>query len=95
MKIRPLPEEVQLKIEEAKAGILDTSSRESAVEYAEVLAVGDSLLLEETGIKKGDYVFVKSWAIDIISHEDKKYYFVNISTKGIKAIVYPKEHVLR
>lgn len=83
MKIKPLKDEVQLKIERATAGDLVTSSYESAIEYGEVLAVGDSV--EE--LKKGDRVFVKSWAIDIITHEDKKYYFVNLNTKGIKAIV--------
>jgi len=83
MKIKPLKEYIQLKLEEASAGILDTSSRESAVEFAEVIAVGDGI--EE--IKKGDFLFVKSWAIDIINHKDKKYYFVNINTKGALAVV--------
>lgn len=83
MIITPQPNIVSLKIEVPKAGVLDTSARESAVEYAEVLAVGDDV----KGIKAGDHVFVKSWAIDIINHNDKKYYFVNIATNGILATV--------
>lgn len=83
LKIKPLKGEIQLKMEEASAGILDTSSRESAVEYAEVIAIGDDV----TEIKKGDFVFVKSWAIDSIYHQDKRYNFVSLKTGGVKAIV--------
>lgn len=83
MKIQPLKGEIQIKLDEASAGILNTSSRESAVEYGEVLAVGDDV--EE--IKKGDFILVKSWAIDSITHEDKRYNFVSMKTGGVKAIV--------
>lgn len=83
MKIIPQPKTVYLKIESNKAGVLDTSSRVSAVEIAEVLDVGEGV----SSIKKGDKVFVKSWAIDIIDYEDKKYHFVNVDTNGILAVV--------
>ena len=83
MKIKPLKGEIYIKIDEATAGVLDTSSRESAVEFAEVISVGEGV--EE--VKKGDKIFVKSWAIDILNHAGKKYLFVNLATKGIKAIV--------
>lgn len=83
MKIKPLEGEIQLKIEEAKAGILNTSSRKSVVEYAQVIAVGEGV----KEIKKGDYVFVKSWAIDIINHDEKDYFFISVKTMGVKAIV--------
>lgn len=83
LTIEPIANQVYLKIDEAKAGILDTSSRTSAVEYAEVVAVGSSV----TSVKKGDKVFVKAWAIDTIQHEDTKYNFVNVETGGILAIV--------
>lgn len=82
MKIQPLANIVYLKIEKPSAGALDTSSRDSAIELAEVLAVGSRVDLQ-----KGDKVFVKSWAIDIITHEDEKYHFVNIESGGILAIV--------
>lgn len=35
----------------------------------------------------GDHVFVKAWAIDIINYQDKKYYFCNLDTNGVLAIV--------
>ena len=83
MKILPEPYIVHLAIEEAKAGILDTSSRSSAVEVAEIIKVGESVV----DLKKGDKVFVKAWAIDTINYKDKKYYFVNVTTDGILAKV--------
>jgi co-chaperonin GroES (HSP10) len=84
MRIFPTSNNIQISIKEAKAGILDTSSRQSAVEYAEVVSVGEEVKMK---IAKGDKVFVKSWSIDIISHEDNKYYFVNETSNGILAIV--------
>ena len=83
MKIKPRAGIVYIKSEEAHAGILDTSSRDSAVEYAEVLDVGSDC----GDIKKGDFIFYKSWAVDSIFHNDKRYNFINISTGGILAIV--------
>lgn len=76
---------VQLKFEEATAGVLDTSSRDSAVEYAEVIAKGES---EATNVvQPGDHVFVKAWAVDIVDHEGKKFYFCDITSNGILAVV--------
>ena len=82
MKIEPRPGIVYLKFEEAQAGGLDTSSRASAVEYAEVVAVGDGV-----GVKVGDHVFVKAWSIDSVYHEGKEYRFCSVQTNGILAIV--------
>lgn len=82
MEIKPMPNTVYLKIEENKAGVLDTSSRASAVEIGEVVAAGEGVK-----ITIGSKVFVKSWAIDIIDYEDKKYHFCNIETNGILAVV--------
>ena len=86
MKITPLGNTIQLEFEEAKAGNLITSSRESAVEYAKIVSLGTSLEGSEV-YKVGNHVFVKAWAIDIINHEDKKYYFVNLDTNGVLAVV--------
>ena len=91
MKIQPLGNIIQLEIEEATAGDLITSSRESAVEYAKVVAISKSAKIVGAGFVKdieiGDHVFVKSWAIDIINYQDKKYYFCNLDTAGVLAVV--------
>ncbi len=83
MKIEPRENIVHLKIDEAKGMVLDTSSRASAVEFGEVISVGEGV----KELKKGDCVFVKAWAIDIVNHKDVKYHFVNVNTGGILAIV--------
>ena len=89
MKIQPLGNIIQLEVEEASAGDLITSSRDSAVEYAKVVAVGDNVRqsAEKLYPEKGDYVFVKAWAVDIIVHQDKKFYFCNLETNGILVVI--------
>lgn len=82
MKIRPLKNTVYLKIDKPQAGVLDTSSRNSAVEVAEVVEVGEGV-----DIKVGSKVFVKSWGIDIVDHGDVKYHFVNLDTNAVLAVV--------
>jgi len=85
MTIQPIKNIVYLKTDSVKVGVLDTSSRPSAVEFATVVAIGEGV----SGIQVGDNVFVKSWAIDTISHEEEQYRFVNVESGGILAIVKP------
>jgi hypothetical protein len=33
----------------------------------------------------GDRVFVKAWALDVITHNKETYYFVNVESGGILA----------
>ena len=81
--INPRPGIIYIKTEEVKAGMLDTSAKDTAIEYAVVLAVGDGV----EGIKEGDRIFVKAWSIDVITHEGERYCFVHADTQGILAIV--------
>jgi co-chaperonin GroES (HSP10) len=83
MKIEPLKDTVYLNIEKPKAGALNLESTKSAIEFGEVIAVGSGV-----GLNVGDKVFVKAWAIDIVSYQDETYYFCNINTNGILARVY-------
>lgn len=83
MKIIPAPNHVYIKIEIPKAGVLNVSSKPSAIEYAEVLEVGKDVM----SVKKGDMILFKSWAVDIISKEDETYHFIDITSGGIKAVV--------
>ena len=97
MKIKPLFNQVYLSISEPQAGVLDTSSKPSAIEYAEVLAVPEhdcDLLKPSTNkptcdfeLHPGDKIFVKAWAIDTIVYKDKKYHFINFESEGILAKV--------
>jgi co-chaperonin GroES (HSP10) len=83
MKITPQKDIVQLEIEEAHAGVLVTSSLNTAVEFAKVLSIGEDV----KDLKVGDKVFVKAWGIDIVTHGDKKYFFCNVNTNAILAVV--------
>jgi len=83
MTIQPLGSLVQLGLKEISAGVLDTSSRDSAVEFATVLEIGP----QAEGVLPGDKVFVKAWGIDIVNHEDKKYYFVDMTSNALLAVV--------
>lgn len=80
----PLAGFVQVKMEAVKAGVLDTSSKDSAVEVAEVVAVGRDC----HDLKVGDRIFVKAWAVDNIFHDGEWYRFVHVDTKGILAKVH-------
>jgi len=86
MKIKPLSMHVQLEIDEAKAGGLVMDSVNTAVEVGKVIALGDGVEAVY-GIKVGDKVLYKAWACDICTMDGKKYYFIDMDTKGIKAII--------
>ena len=83
MKIEPQPNIIQLKLESAKAGILATEVRDSAVEFGEVISIGENI----KSVKVGDKVFVKSWGLDWSEKDGVKYTFVNIETGALLAIV--------
>lgn len=84
MKIKPVADNIYLKVEEPEAGVLNLSSRLSAVEIGEVIALGEKVTLP---LKIGDKVQFKSWAVDIVNIDEKRYHYVSEFTGGIKAIV--------
>lgn len=86
MTIVPCKDQVYIEFDEVSAGALDTSGRPSAQEYATVIAVGP-IIGSGLYLEVGDKILVKSWAVDIIMHGDKKYHFVDVNTRGIKAVV--------
>lgn len=105
MKIIPVGKKIQLDIDQPTAGVLDLNSYKSTVEFGTVVAVGPEMVMDKemsegvTGpiiafvdrIKPGDRVFFKSWAVDIITHQEKTYYFIDADSEGICAIVKEDE----
>jgi co-chaperonin GroES (HSP10) len=88
MKVKPLGKVIYLKLDtvEQIGGAtvsLDTSSKKTTREFAEVLAVGPDVKT----VKKGDKVFVKGWSVDIIVHDKKEYFFTNEDRDGLCAVV--------
>ncbi len=86
LNIEPLGDQIMLKVEQAKLGVLDTSSMKTGVEWGTVLAVGPGVV-SITSVKVGDKVFCKAWAIDTILYEGEDYYFTSEARKGIVAVV--------
>lgn len=89
MKTKPFkvislaPGHVHIKIEEATAGDLITSSRESAIEYGEVIMVADDVQWP----KVGDKVLFKAWGTDITNYKDTKNHFIDTVSRSIKAVI--------
>jgi len=88
MKIKPIGKVIYLKLDTVqevggKNVSLDTSSKKTTREFAEVLAVGPDVLT----VKVGDYVFVKARAIDQITHDKKEYFFTNEDANGLCAVI--------
>ncbi len=81
MKIAP--NKIWLKIDEPQAGSLNLSSRPTSVEVGEIVACGPMT----EPYKKGDKIMFKSWGVDIVDHEGKKYYFIDLDTHCICAII--------
>jgi co-chaperonin GroES (HSP10) len=84
MKTLPLGKQIQLKIDNPSAGVLDTSSRSTMVEHGTVLAVGPEVTIK---VQIGDKVLVKSWAVDSVKYGEAMLYFIHQDSAGLLAIV--------
>lgn len=88
MKVKPVGKVIYLKLDTVeqvggKVASLDTSSKKTTREFAEVIAVGPLV----TTVKPGDKVFIKAWAIDIINHDKVEHFFTHEDRDGLCAIV--------
>jgi co-chaperonin GroES (HSP10) len=88
MKIKPIGKVIYLRLDTVeqvggKNVSLDTSSKKTTREFAEVLAIGP----EVTQVKVGDKVFIKGWAIDMIMHDKQEYFFTHEDANGLCAVV--------
>lgn len=82
-KVQPVGRKLQLEIPASKVGGLYVDSSMSVQEQAVVVAVGPTA----EGFKVKDHLLFKGWAIDIITIDDEKYYFIDCDSPGICAIV--------
>lgn len=83
MKIKPLYDYLQLDIQKANLGAIDTSSMKTGQENATILAIGPDV--KNKDLKVGDKVFINSWATEIKLYEKKEYYFISEERGGIVA----------
>lgn len=85
MKIKPIGDQIQLEMEQAALGALDTSSVKTGMEWAIIKAIGPDV--QSKDLKVGARVFVKAWAIDTILYDNNDYFFTSEARKGIVALV--------
>ena len=83
MNIKPAQNKIYLKIEKPTAGSLDLSSKPTVVEYGEVISIGEGV----SGVNVGDKLFVKAWALDVITFNKEVYYFIDVASGGILATI--------
>lgn len=83
MKIIPYRGKIQVEMLSLK-GTLQTDIK---IEKAKVIAIGKELNNSLEDIKVGDMIYVKAWAIDIITDQGKEYNFVDASNDAICAII--------
>lgn len=84
MKIKTIGTRIQLEVQESTVGALTIESLPTAIEVGKVIGVGEDVTLP---VKKGDKIMYKSWAVDICTHEGKRFFFIDESTKGICGII--------
>lgn len=88
MTINPIGKVIYLKLDTVEeiggsAVSLDTSSKKTTRELAEVLAIGPDV----TKVKVGDRLMVKAWAVDEIVQDKVSYFFTSEDRDGICAVV--------
>lgn len=89
--MKPLGNKIQLDIKEVKIGAIQSDSIE---EHGTIVALGDKVWMtsvgdyDQTTIEEliGKTLYFKAWACDIISVDDKKYYFISADSDAILAI---------
>ena len=85
LKIKPVGDQIFLKVEEAKLGGLDTGSMKTGMEWGVIEAIGPEV--KDPQLKVGTKVFCKAWAQDVILYEGKNYIFTSEARRGICAAI--------
>lgn len=79
----PVGKKLLLEIKETSAGGISVHQGAQIQELGTVLAVGEFV----NGIKKGDVIHFKAWAIDCITVDGEKYYYLDSDSTAICGIV--------
>ncbi len=82
MIIEPMPNHVQIERDAVVIGGLDTSSKDSAIELGTIKAKGSDVKLP---VSVGDKIFYKGWGVDIVTHGEDTYYFIDTTNNSILA----------
>lgn len=80
MKITPAPTKILLEAERPTVGMLDTSSREAAIEVGIVKEVGKDV----ENYKIGDKLLFKSYGVATVDYAGKKLTFLEVTSEAIQ-----------
>lgn len=91
--MKPLGNKIQLDIKEVKIGAIQSDAIE---EHGIIIAIGKPVSKDYTEkdgqvIKVGEFevgktLYFKAWAVDVVSKDSKKYYFISADSDAICAI---------
>lgn len=90
LKILPIGDwygRIQIDIPTATIGGLKLSDGSTIQERGTVIAVSSEIKDEKVSLKVGDEILFKGHAVDIVTYDDQKYYFINGNTDGVMALI--------
>lgn len=79
--MKPLNNKIQLDIKEVKIGAIQSDAIE---EHGTIIDTGSRELDDK--FPKGATLYFKAWAVDVISEDGVKYYFISADSDAICAI---------
>lgn len=79
--MKPLGNKIQLDIKEVKIGAIQSDSIE---EHGTILAIGGEVEVPKFPV--GATLYFKAWAVDVITEQGEKYYFISADSDAIVAI---------
>lgn len=82
--MKPLGNKIQLDIKETKIGALQSDSIE---EHGTIIAIGPKVTsVIGNSYSRGQTLYFKAWAVDVITKGQDKYYFISSDSDAICAI---------
>lgn len=79
--LKPLNNKIMLQIDEMKIGAIQS---DSISEAGRIISTGPNV--DKVLFKEGRMLYFKAWAVDIITKDDEKYYFISADSDAICAL---------
>lgn len=86
-KVKPYRSKLLLSIPETKTGSLVVQQGAQIQEVGTILAMGSHLDPKYTELRVGDTIQFKAWAVDIITVDGEKFYYLDADSDAICGIV--------
>lgn len=87
LKVKPHGRKLLMSIPETKTGSLVVQQGAQIQEIGTVIAVGKEIDPKYYQIKVGDTLHFKAWAVDIITVDGEKFYYLDADSDAICGIV--------